>query len=189
MKRRVRRGDTLALPRPFTNLRFPLQSVRQVELQEGNLVIDLPVPSHIIVNGAKSEEMTKLRYTAATCDPNDFLRSVPLIYEHCTETHPSLKIQVLFTPISYGPPDGALYSHDHVGGPFRFKVLRLMSTCRYNEDEILFVKTMNACVVSLFPRRDDERYENVCHSVLSRTSRICVVALAPRPGVQTVGKK
>lgn len=51
------------------------RSVRKVALQEGNLVLDVAVPSHIVVNGATSDEMTKMRYTAATCDPDDFVRS------------------------------------------------------------------------------------------------------------------
>ena len=46
------------------------RSVRQVELYQGNLVLDVPVPSSIIskMSGA-GEEHTKMRYTAATCDP------------------------------------------------------------------------------------------------------------------------
>lgn len=46
------------------------RSVRQVELYQGNLVLDVPVPSHLVPKAAGgSEEMTKMRYTAATCDP------------------------------------------------------------------------------------------------------------------------
>lgn len=44
------------------------RSVRQVELYQGNLVLDVAVPSHIAPAGA-SEEMKMMRYTAATCDP------------------------------------------------------------------------------------------------------------------------
>jgi chitin synthase len=51
------------------------RSVRQVELQQGNLVLDLQVPSHIVPAGETAEERTKLRYTAATCDPDEFMRS------------------------------------------------------------------------------------------------------------------
>ena len=51
------------------------RSVRHVELQQGNLVLDVHVPSHIVPQGDDaSEEMTKMRYTAATCDPDDFMR-------------------------------------------------------------------------------------------------------------------
>lgn len=66
------------------------RSVRQVELQQGNLVLDMPVPSHIIPKGIETkEEMTTLRYTAATCDPDDFMRSKyslrPHLYGRQTE--------------------------------------------------------------------------------------------------------
>ncbi|TCD62499.1 Chitin synthase, class 2 [Steccherinum ochraceum] len=89
------------------------RSVRQVELQEGNLVVDLQVPSHILPKGIESkEEMTKLRYTAATCDPDDFMRSKytlrPFLYKRQTEL---------------------------------FIVMTM-----YNEDEVLFTKTMNAVI-------------------------------------------
>lgn len=87
------------------------RSVKQVELQQGNLVLDLPVPSHILPKGIESkEEMTTLRYTAATCDPDDFMKSKyslrPYLYKRQTEL---------------------------------FIVMTM-----YNEDEVLFVKTMNA---------------------------------------------
>ena len=45
------------------------RSVRQVELIQGNLVLDVAVPSHIVPKGAQGEEMSMMRYTAATCDP------------------------------------------------------------------------------------------------------------------------
>jgi chitin synthase len=65
------------------------RSVRQVELQQGNLVLDMQVPSHIVPAGETSEERTKLRYTAATCDPDDFMRSKytlrPYLYGRQTE--------------------------------------------------------------------------------------------------------
>ena len=61
------------------------RSIKQVELYQGNLVIDVPVPSHIVprTSGA-SEEMTKMRYTAATCDPDGNVHSL-LLYAF-TET-------------------------------------------------------------------------------------------------------
>jgi chitin synthase len=43
-------------------------------------VIDTPVPSKLLdMCALKNErEFTHMRYTAATCDPNDFLVSLPL---------------------------------------------------------------------------------------------------------------
>lgn len=39
---------------------------KQVQLRDGNLVLDIPIPRQIIKEGVKSEEMTHMRYTAAT---------------------------------------------------------------------------------------------------------------------------
>ncbi|EJF67235.1 chitin synthase [Dichomitus squalens LYAD-421 SS1] len=87
------------------------RSVRHVELQQGNLVLDMQVPSHIVPKGMeKAEEMTKLRYTAATCDPDDFMRN-----------------KYTLRPYLMG----------------RRTELFIVMTM-YNEDEVLFVRTMNA---------------------------------------------
>ena len=89
------------------------RSVRHVELQQGNLVLDMDVPSHIVPrNLDKTEEMTKLRYTAATCDPDDFMRN-----------------KYSLRPYLMG----------------RRTELFIVMTM-YNEDEVLFVRTMNAYV-------------------------------------------
>ncbi|KAG2044503.1 chitin synthase [Suillus americanus] len=92
------------------------RSVRHVELQNGNLVLDVAVPTHIVPNGmGGAEEMTKMRYTAATCDPDEFMRRKyslrPYLYSRRTEL---------------------------------FIVMTM-----YNEDEVLFVKTMNAVIKNI----------------------------------------
>lgn len=86
------------------------RSVRHVELQDGNLVLDVQVPSHIVPKGDTSDEMNKMRYTAATCDPDDFMRS-----------------KYFLRPYLYG----------------RHTELFIVMTM-YNEDEVLFCRTMNA---------------------------------------------
>ncbi|GLB35745.1 putative chitin synthase [Lyophyllum shimeji] len=89
------------------------RSVRQVPLFQGNLVLDVPVPSNIIPAGKHDvEEMSKMRYTAATCDPDDFMSS-----------------QYSLRPYLMG----------------RQTELFIVMTM-YNEDEVLFVKTMNAVI-------------------------------------------
>lgn len=51
------------------------RSMKQIELVNGNLVLDVQVPSHIMPKGMSHlEEMSKMRYTAATCDPDEFMR-------------------------------------------------------------------------------------------------------------------
>ncbi|CAO1634037.1 unnamed protein product [Sympodiomycopsis kandeliae] len=47
------------------------REVRQIELTRGNLVIDVPVPPSIC-KSSQDREMTTCRYTAATCDPDNF---------------------------------------------------------------------------------------------------------------------
>lgn len=86
------------------------RSVRHVELQDGNLILDVKVPSHIVPKGRTEEEFTTMRYTAATCDPDDFFRS-----------------KYSLRPFLYG----------------RRTELFIVMTM-YNEDEVLFTKTMNA---------------------------------------------
>lgn len=87
------------------------RTVKQVELFQGNLVLDVPVSSHIIPNGRHDvEEMSKMRYTAATCDPDDFMKSRYSLRPYLLGRHTEL-----------------------------FIVMTM-----YNEDEVLFTKTMNA---------------------------------------------
>jgi chitin synthase len=46
---------------------------RRIQLTNGNLVMDLPVPPKLILPLRKSDEETGFtRYTAVTCDPDDF---------------------------------------------------------------------------------------------------------------------
>jgi len=115
------------------------RSVRQVNLDKGNLVIEVPVPSSIIpasTQGSERDEMTKLRYTAVTCDPDDFKAS-----------------KYSLRPYLMG----------------RRTELFIVMTM-YNEDEVLFVKTMNAYVVLsaslLFPFMDFwQRHQEYCSSL------------------------
>jgi chitin synthase len=50
------------------------KTIKKVELFHGNLVIDSPVPSKLLdLCAIKTErEFTHMRYSAATCDPNEF---------------------------------------------------------------------------------------------------------------------
>ncbi|KAF9391336.1 Chitin synthase, class 2 [Podila verticillata] len=67
------------------------RSVCHVPLTEGNLVMDCPVPQQLLQNvHFKGErEFEYMRYTAATCDPNDFFKERytlrPTIYRRQTE--------------------------------------------------------------------------------------------------------
>ncbi|CCF54212.1 hypothetical protein NDA11_001232 [Ustilago hordei] len=50
------------------------KTLKRVELYHGNLVLDCPVPSKLLdkLNDRESREFTHMRYTAATCDPDNF---------------------------------------------------------------------------------------------------------------------
>ncbi|ORY06088.1 chitin synthase 1 [Basidiobolus meristosporus CBS 931.73] len=52
------------------------KSIRHIELISGNLVIECPIADKILERApSKGEEFETMRYTAATCDPNDFLHN------------------------------------------------------------------------------------------------------------------
>lgn len=67
--------------------------VKQVPLINGNLVMDVPVAKGCIPSqsglGTMPDEMEKLRYSAATCDPDEFMRKKfslrPYLYGRKTE--------------------------------------------------------------------------------------------------------
>ena len=90
------------------------RSVKKVQLFQGNLVLDVDVPPSVVPAGKQNvEEFCKMRYTAATCDPDDFMSS-----------------RYSLRPYLWG----------------RQTELFIVMTM-YNEDEVLFVKTMNAYVL------------------------------------------
>lgn len=72
--------------------------VKQIPLSNGNLIMDVSVPRGVVPSGngnlGEHDEMTKMRYTAATCDPDDFMRSNfnlrPYLYGRKTELFVSL---------------------------------------------------------------------------------------------------
>lgn len=114
------------------------RSIRHVELQNGNLVLDAHVPSHIIPKGKSDvEEMSKLRYTAATCDPDDFMRK-----------------KYSLRPYLYG----------------RHTELFIVMTM-YNEDEILFLRTMNAYVLSSIQSYPFSSFPSVIKNIAHLCSR------------------
>ena len=54
--------------------RFKAMAKKQVQLVQGNLVLDNPVPSKLTsFLPRRDSEFTHMRYTAATCDPDDFI--------------------------------------------------------------------------------------------------------------------
>ncbi|KAG0241687.1 Chitin synthase, class 2 [Actinomortierella wolfii] len=83
------------LPRSVSRLNraetMKRRSVCHVPLTDGNLVMDCPVPSALLQNChyKTGREFEYMRYTAATCDPNDFFKERytlrPVLYRRQTE--------------------------------------------------------------------------------------------------------
>ncbi|KAL9933904.1 hypothetical protein V8E36_006986 [Tilletia maclaganii] len=90
------------------------RTVRRIELQDGNLVLDIPVPKSI-AKPNQPDEFTKCRYTAVTCTPDEF------ICERYT-TRAWL-----------------------AGRKIELAIVLTM----YNEDEVLFCRTMNAVIKNI----------------------------------------
>lgn len=60
------------LPRYCTGLKRQ-RTVREIELVQGNLVLDCPVPSSLVESSARKDfEFSHMRYSAVTCDPDSF---------------------------------------------------------------------------------------------------------------------
>ncbi|KAG0331756.1 Chitin synthase, class 1, partial [Podila humilis] len=52
------------------------KTTRKVQLTQGNLVLDCPIPSKLldVLPKKNGDEFTTMRYTAVTCDPNEFAK-------------------------------------------------------------------------------------------------------------------
>ncbi|KAK0567387.1 Chitin synthase, class 2 [Tilletia horrida] len=90
------------------------RTVRRIELQNGNLVLDVPVPKSIAKPG-QPEEFVKCRYTAVTCKPDEFIRE-----RYATRAWLA-------------------------GRKTELAVVLTM----YNEDEVLFCRTMNSVIKNI----------------------------------------
>ena len=62
-------------PAPIGRVKRRHNQKKRVQLTNGNLVLDLDVPTKMVLPRRGEEEMSKMRYTAVTCDPDDFERS------------------------------------------------------------------------------------------------------------------
>ncbi|GLB37699.1 putative chitin synthase [Lyophyllum shimeji] len=59
-------------PAPTGRVKRRNKTKRRVQLTNGNLVIDLPVPPKLVLPRRGEPETMKMRYTAVTCDPDEF---------------------------------------------------------------------------------------------------------------------
>jgi hypothetical protein len=65
-------------PAPVGRVARRNKTTKQVPLTNGNLVLDLPVPPKLVLPRAGHPEVMRTRYTAVTCDPDDFREEGPL---------------------------------------------------------------------------------------------------------------
>ncbi|TIB70509.1 chitin synthase 2 [Wallemia mellicola] len=95
------------------------KTTKRVELQNGNLVLDCPVPTRLLdmCHNREGDEFTHMRYTAATCDPSNF------------DAERYTLRQQLYNP------------------PRRTEIMICLTM--YNEDEFLFTRTMHAVVTNI----------------------------------------
>ncbi|KAI8577002.1 hypothetical protein K450DRAFT_253911 [Umbelopsis ramanniana AG] len=93
------------------------KTTRRVQLTGGNLVLDCPVPNKYLdaVPKRDAHEFTHMRYTAATCDPSEF--------------------------VSQG------YTLRQALGGRQTELFIVMTM--YNEDEVLFARTMNGVMKNI----------------------------------------
>ncbi|CEH18098.1 glycosyltransferase family 2 protein [Ceraceosorus bombacis] len=85
---------------------------KAVKLTQGNLVLDCPVPTKLqsFLTRRGEEEFTTMRYTAVTCDPDDFAAQHfnlrPAMYNRHTEIHIAVTMynedEMLFTRTLHG---------------------------------------------------------------------------------------
>ncbi|KAI9510939.1 chitin synthase-domain-containing protein [Russula earlei] len=59
-------------PAPIGRVARRNNATKRVPLTNGNLVLDLPVPPKLVLPRVGQPEVMKTRYTAVTCDPDDF---------------------------------------------------------------------------------------------------------------------
>lgn len=123
--------------------------VKQVPLINGNLVMDVPVAKGCIPSqtglGTMPDEMEKLRYSAATCDPDDFMRKKfslrPYLWGRKTELF--VRARPLLSALDLAlvqAKEGSIGSQAD-----RAQIVMTM----YNEDDGLFLRTLNAVIKNI----------------------------------------
>lgn len=95
------------------------KTTKRVELFQGNLVLDCPVPTKLLAMSPYKDEheFTNMRYTAVTCEPDNFKRDRYTLRQNL-----------------YNPPR-----------PTELFIVLTM----YNEDEVLFTRTMHSVVKNI----------------------------------------
>jgi hypothetical protein len=87
-------------PAPVGRVARRNKTTKRVPLTNGNLVLDLPVPPKLVLPRAGHPEVMKTRYTAVTCDPDDFERNGHFLRQNQTNRRTELFICITMYNVS-----------------------------------------------------------------------------------------
>ncbi|KAF5380437.1 hypothetical protein D9615_004664 [Tricholomella constricta] len=100
-------------PAPSGRVMRRNKTKRRVQLTNGNLVVDLPVPPKLVLPRRGEPETTKTRYTAVTCDPDEFEKKGFFLRQNETGRRTELFIVI------------TMYNEDETWGPNAWQKARL----------------------------------------------------------------
>jgi chitin synthase len=122
------------------HLQLRRYKTKRIPLVKGNLVLDCPIPEKLLeaVPRKDSEEFTHMRYTAATCDPDDFQTSGYTLRPRIYGRHTELFIVVTMYNVRICPHDLAQQQlwTNYISLPLQ-------------EDEVLFARTMHGVMKNI----------------------------------------
>ena len=87
-------------PAPVGRVARRNKTTKRVPLTNGNLVLDLPVPPKLVLPRAGHPEVMKTRYTAVTCDPDDFERNGHFLRQNQTNRRTELFVCITMYNVS-----------------------------------------------------------------------------------------
>jgi chitin synthase len=87
-------------PAPVGRVARRHKTTKRVPLTNGNLVLDLPVPPKLVLPRTGHPEVMKTRYTAVTCDPDDFEKNGHFLRQNQTNRRTELFICITMYNVS-----------------------------------------------------------------------------------------
>lgn len=87
-------------PAPVGRVARRNKTTKRVPLTNGNLVLDLPVPPKLVLPRTGHPEVMKTRYTAVTCDPDDFEKNGHFLRQNQTNRRTELFICITMYNVS-----------------------------------------------------------------------------------------
>ena len=103
------------------------KTTKHVPLTNGNLVLDLPVPPKLVLPRVGEPEVMKTRYTAVTCDPDDFEKSGHFLRQNQMSRRTELFICITMYNVS--PFRFSLTRKNSVGRKLKKRVFRKTKFC------------------------------------------------------------